>query len=282
MGSGRYVGVRWCGAHYLGRYEGCEPPAGEWGLIGLLRRSIPTLAAERRSPEADGRVHLVEGRRGRGKSYLLTYWAWRMWLKGIPVRANFSMDLYWAAIRLAVQGRFPRASVAYDWLNGVGFKRLVSWDDVFEAIDCVVMFDEAHHYVDSRAFRDTPPEFTQWIQQSRKLGLTLLFASQSFEFLDLRVRRLSDVLWQARVVPGEDGVPKEFYYYGLDPWYAGYSESVIRDRADYVMRVPFDVGVARLYSTLELIEPPSGRVSWRSVAEAYKGKKSSRGGKLVF
>jgi hypothetical protein len=205
-----------------------------------------------------------------------------MWLMGVPVRANFGMDLYRAAVKLAVQGRFRRASVAHEWLAEVGYRRINSWDDVFEAIDSVVMLDEAHHYVDSRSFRDTPPEFIQWVQQSRKVGLTLIFASQSFEFLDLRIRRLSDILWQARVVPGKKGVPVEFYYYGLDPWFAGYSEQVLRDRSDFLMRVPFDRAIASLYSTLELIEPPTGRVSWRSVAEAYRGRRSARGGKIGF
>jgi hypothetical protein len=186
------------------------------------------------------------------------------------------------SIRLAVEGVFPRASLAYDWLESGGFRLLRSWDDVFSQVDSVVAFDEAHHYVDSRAFKDTPPEFLQWVQQSRKMGLTLLFASQSFEFLDVRVRRLADILWQARVVPGQNGVPREFYYYGLDPWSKGFSDEVLRDRADYVMRLPFRSEVAALYDTLEIIQPPSGRITWRSVAEAYAGRRSRRGGRLAL
>ena len=252
-------------------------------MIGLLlRRSIPTYAAAKYSPRADGLVHLIEGRRGRGKSYGLTYWLYSVLKHKIPVAANFSLDLYRMSIRLAVEGVFPRASLAYDWLESGGFRLLRSWDDVFSQVDSVVAFDEAHHYVDSRAFKDTPPEFLQWVQQSRKMGLTLLFASQSFEFLDVRVRRLADILWQARVVPGQNGVPREFYYYGLDPWSKGFSDEVLRDRADYVMRLPFRSEVAALYDTLEIIQPPSGRITWGSVAEAYAGRRSRRGGRLAL
>lgn len=253
-------------------------------MIGaLLRRTIPTYAASRYTPgPLDGRIHLVEGRRGRGKSYLMTYWAFQAWRNRVPVLTNFSIDLYRASILLAVRGVFPRASVAYEWLTSIGWKQIASWDDAFQALDCWVFLDEAHHYVDARSFKDTPREFLAWLQQSRKVGVSVVFASQSFEFLDVRVRRLSDVLWQARVVPGKDGFPKEFYYYGLDPWLQGYGEDVIRDRADYVMRVPFDLSVARLYDTLELIQPPTGVVSWRSVAEAYQGRRSRSGGRIRF
>lgn len=250
-------------------------------LSALFRRSIPTLAAQRYRPgPLDGRIHLVEGRRGRGKSYLMTYWTFRAWSLHIPVLTNWSMDVYRAAILLAVRGVFPRASVAYEWLSDVGWRRIVSWDDVFQAMDAWVMLDEAHHYVDSRAFKDTPKEFLAWLQQSRKVGASVVMASQSFEFLDVRVRRLSDVLWQARVVPGKDGTPREFYYYGLDPWIQGYSDEVLRDRADYLMRVPFDRQIAALYDTLELIQPPSGTVRWESVAQAYAGRRSRVGGRV--
>ena len=247
----------------------------------LLRRSLPTYAAKTYVPgPLDGLVHLVEGRRGRGKSYLMTYWTFQAWRHRVPVLTNFSVDLYRASILLALRGVFSRASLAYEWLTTIGWRRIVSWDDVFQAMDAWVMLDEAHHYVDARAFKDTPKEFLAWLQQSRKVGVSVVFASQSFEFLDLRVRRLSDILWQARVVPKKDGTPKEFYYYGMDPWSKGYAEDVVRDRADFLMRVPFDVGVAKLYDTLELINPPSGEVSWRSVAEAYAGRRSAAGGRL--
>lgn len=251
-------------------------------IAALFKRSVPTLAAETYVPgPLDSKIHLLEARRRRGKSYGLMYWAVSAFMRKIPVVANYSIDLYRVSMLLYSKGVWPRAKTAYEWLNEVGYRRLHSWDDVFSAMDCHVQIDEAHHYMDSRSFRDTPPEFVKWLQYSGKLGVTCEFASHSFEFLDLRVRRLADILWIVRRENiKKSSQPARFWYYGLDPWAGNFQEEVVRDRADYKFTIPFFLDVAVCYQTMELIEAWTGRVSFNSIVDAYAGRQSALGGAL--
>lgn len=253
-------------------------------MIGeLLKKAVPTYAAKPYKPINDGKFHFTEGRRGRGKSYSFMYCAYESFKRRVPVRSNYAIDTYRCAIQLKLDRAFPTTQEAYTWLNEGGWTQIQSWDDIFGAMDCELHLDEAQQYVNTRAFRETPKEFLEWGRQSRKVGVTVRLGSQSFEFVDFQVRRLVDILWLARIVPNKKtGVPLEFWHYGIDPFAYGFSESVTRDHADFRMVLPFRRDVAVLYDTLELIAPPTGQVTFASVMDAYKGRRSKSGGRLAF
>jgi hypothetical protein len=99
----------------------------------------------------------------------------------------------------------------------------------------------------------------EWLQQSRKHKNTLVFAAQSMDWLTPRVRQLFDRLWRAKKEIGKKGQITRFYAYGSDPWAKGLGATAVRD-ADYLMSLPFDKTIYRLYNTLEIIaafEPKS-------------------------
>lgn len=252
-------------------------------IAALLKRAIPTLAAEKVGFRSDGLVHFVEGRRGRGKSYWMAQAAYAAFSRRVPVLANYTINVPLVSTLLALDGVFSKPAEASDWLHSGGYRQIRAWDDVFSAIDCEVHIDESQQYVNTRAFRDTPAQFLEWLRQSRKVGVTSRFGSQSFEFVDVQVRRVVDILWLARLErQPKASRPAGFYYYGIDPWYAGFTESVVRDRADFLMRLPFDVLRARIYSTIELINPPAGLVSFESVSAAYRDRRSNRAGRIFY
>jgi hypothetical protein len=234
----------------------------------MFRKLVPTIAAQPRPLAHDGYLHLLEARRGRGKSYVMTHLVRDCVLQRIPVRTNFALHTYRLAVQAAMAGSFTNVGEAMAWVNE-NVVLASTWDDVLTAYDSVILLDEASRLFDSRT-RSAPPVALEWLQQSRKLRLTLVFASQSFDWLDVRVRQLADVLWMVRKeskrVRGRE-MPVKFWGYGLDPFARGLTESVVRDRADYRWSVPFVVSTAQLYDSWELIRILEGTPSWDSMGE---------------
>jgi hypothetical protein len=236
-------------------------------VIGkFLKRSIPTLAAERVKVGIDGRYHLLEARRGRGKSYSMTYWAVQGVLAKKPIIANFGLNLYKLAIFAYKKKAFPTLGEAFDWCHS-NIKYSNNWDDFLTAYSSLILLDESSRIFDSRS-RSAPPIAFEWLQQSRKLKHTIVFASQSFDWLDIRTRQLFDLLWLVRkVVNKKKGVPTKFLGYGFDPWSQGLSEQVDRGISDFLFTIPFDLTIAKCYNTLELIHLLTGEPSYKSVGE---------------
>lgn len=234
--------------------------------MSFLKKAIPTLAAERRDLKHDGYLHLLEARRGRGKSYNLTYLAREGVFAHVPVIANFGLNRYRLAVQAFMAGRFRSIGAAMDWVyENVTIAE--TWDDLLTAHDSLILLDEASRIFDSRN-RSAPPVAFEFFQQSRKLKLTLVLASQSFDWLDVRIRQLADVLWMVRKETDKrSGNPVRFWLYGLDPYSKGLSETVLRDRADYRSSVPFRPEVATLYNSWELIRVISGEPSWKTMGE---------------
>ncbi len=234
----------------------------------MFRKLVPTIAAQPRPLSHDGYLHLLEARRGRGKSYVMTDLVKDCVLKRIPVRTNFALHRYRLAVQASMAGSFSNVGEAMAWVQE-NVVLASSWDDVLTAYDSVILLDEASRLFDSRS-RSAPPVALEWLQQSRKLRLTIVFASQSFDWLDVRVRQLADVLWmvrkEAKRIAGKE-VPQRFWGYGLDPFVRGLTESVVRDRADYRWSVPFVLSTAQLYDSWELIRILEGTPSWESMGE---------------
>jgi hypothetical protein len=237
-------------------------------MFGMFKKVLPTLAAERRKMGHDGLMHLLEARRGRGKSSTMMTWARSAALERRPIRANFAINGYRLALQLYQAKVFESLSDAADW-TAENVRYISHWDDILDFYDGVVFLDEASRLFDSRNRKDVPPIAFEWLQQSRKLKLTLVFASQSFDWLDVRTRQLFDILWTVRkeVSRKNKALPTRFWLYGFDPFSNGLSDNVDRGQSDFLMTVPFDLEVSTLYNSWELIQLVSGEPSWANVGQ---------------
>lgn len=237
--------------------------------MSFLKRFIPTIAAEKYQVGHDHKFHLLEARRGRGKSYWLTYWVRWCAMNRVPVRMNFAVDHY----RLAVQCQMVNGGDFWEWQAWVeeNVRYLATWDDVLTAHNEVIILDEASRLFDSRNRQAVKPVMFEWAQLSRHLRLTLVFASQSFDWLDIRMRQLADTLWLVRkVLNKERTMPLEFWAYGFDPFAEGLTSEVTRQTGmDYRMSIPFVLDTATLYDTHQGIRLIEGDPTFQSVGQVF-------------
>lgn len=76
-------------------------------------------------------------------------------------------------------------------LNGA--QRVTSWADMFALSNGLICLDELQVLADSRSFsKKENLEFSQWLLQTRKVGLDLFFTTQNLNQVDLRVRNVLD------------------------------------------------------------------------------------------
>lgn len=224
-------------------------------MFNFFKSSAPGHYAEIYKPSHDGRFHLYEARRGRGKSYTLTAWALEALAAGIPVVANYEFDLIFVAYELMRRKTHKTLVEAYEFA-AKNIRFAAKWDDVFTSYDCVVILDEVNRTFNSAggSRADAPPVAYEWLQQSRKFKQTIIFAAQGFDWLPPRVRQLADLLWRAkreddpRSVRRGNRTPARFWSYGGDPWAAGVGRSAARE-ADYKFVRPFRMEVARCYKS---------------------------------
>lgn len=74
-----------------------------------------------------------------------------------------------------------------------GAERVNTWDDLFSLSDGLICLDELQVIADSRAFsKKENLQFSQWLLQTRKIGLDLFFTTQNLNQVDLRVRNVLD------------------------------------------------------------------------------------------
>lgn len=231
----------------------------------------PVHLAEQYEPCHDGRFHLIEARRGRGKSYGMCYWSYLWLVDQLPgilagrlpharVITNFGIDKHRFALRLCERGHMSSFSDALDLVH----ERVtygVSWDDFFVSYGCGLFLDEANRSLDAYQTKKSPllSLAHDWHQQSRKHKNTLVYATQYLDWINPQTRKLFDLLWRAKVVRdkrrrGPDGlrVPLRFLYYGSDPYAKGVDAQVVR-RADFKFGFEFDLAVARMYQSWEPI-----------------------------
>lgn len=224
-------------------------------MIGnLLKKSSPTHFATAYKLSHDKTFHLLEARRGRGKSYTMSYWSLQCALKGVGTVANFHINGYWMAAELYKANKFPTLDAALEWTRA-NIRYVDTWDEVMLAYDCLVLIDEVNRLFDAqfRSKEDSVPKVVfEWLQLSRRNKITLVFAAQSMDWLNTRVRQLFDLLWRAKKEMGKNGTIKRFWLYGADPWSKGIGGDTVRG-ADYKASIPFDKRIFRLYNTLERI-----------------------------
>lgn len=237
-------------------------------MIGAIFKGLfPTAGAVPYKFGHDSLLHCIEARRGRGKSYLMANLVVDLAEQRIPMWVNTtSLDFYRVGLELVRRDSFSSLTVALDWLaENVTFLR--SWDDIFEAYNGVLIFDECVRHFDSRPgmAAPVPKLFWEWARQTRKLMMTVYFLSHSVEYLDNRVSRLLDVFWMVRKVadktrkaPDGTSYPVRFFAYGNDPGGAGKVDSVNRLSADLLVTVPFRLAIARCYESRGLINEIEG------------------------
>ena len=240
-------------------------------LAGIFKSVAPGHFAEVYKPSHDGRFHLYEARRGRGKSYTLTFWALEALAKGVPVVLNYELDLRYCAYELLRRGKYTNLVETYEFL-GKNVKFLRCWDDVFLSYDCLVILDEVNRTFNGASGRNDAPQIAyEWLQQSRKFKQTIIFAAQGFDWLPPKVRQLADVLWRARreddpkqIARGKR-VPLRFYSYGGDPWAQGLGKAAQRE-ADYKFQVPFQMRIASCYKSFAPVGGLDDEPSYKSMA----------------
>jgi hypothetical protein len=246
-------------------------------LVQAFRDMFPTLGAKRFQLGHDKLLHVLEGRRGRGKSYVLADLVLRLAAQRVPIVTNTSsVDYYRIALLLVARRDFDTLESALAWLHGnVTFAQ--SWDDVLEVYDGVVLFDEATLLFDGRRGMGVPVPSVlyEWFKQSRKVRATVYFVVHSLEWLDVRIRQNVDLFWMVRkelpkkpteFAPDGTPLPLGFWLYGKDPGGVGKVDDVGRSSADLVSWVPFDVRVAQSYHSWELIQELQGEPRFPDMA----------------
>lgn len=240
----------------------------------FMKKGAPTHFAKPYKLGHDKMQHLLEARKGRGKSYCMAQWAVNAALEGIGTIANFHLDHDRIAYELVAAKRFLNLDAALEWC-AVNIRFSNRWDDFLLAVDCLVLLDEINRLFDAqdRAKDDRVPKVVlEWLQQLRRNLVTLVCAAQSMDWLTTRIRQLFDLLWRAKKEMKSGKLRGEilcFWLYGSDPFGKGLSADVQRN-ADYKVRVPFTVKSSRRYNTLERIKAIPNVASWDTFEEVYQ------------
>jgi len=75
---------------------------------------------------------------------------------------------------------------------------LTSLKQLFEIEQGIILIDEIHLQIDSRAWYGSRQiKFTHWLNQTRKRNLLLIYTSQHFKQVDVRLRKATNLLIQA-------------------------------------------------------------------------------------
>jgi hypothetical protein len=235
----------------------------------MLRKRFPSIFAEVGVWTHDGLFHLLHGRRGRGKTYNMTAFVNNLVQAHVPVVGNIRFDLYRLAARAKAVGAFETLGDALDFTH----ERVTFTNDIeviMSMYDGGVCLDEMQQDFSnkhtSKADR-MPSVFLEWMEQSRKHKITLMYASQSFDWLDRHTKQLADRLWESRRI-GKDGAPTEFWCYGVDP--KGASGNVDHDAVEYKLVSKFDIDVARTYSTHQALPRLTRSARWSTFHELAK------------
>lgn len=247
-------------------------------ITAAFRAWFPTMGAQRHRLHHDLLLHALEGRRGRGKSYVMTELTLDLLRHRRPIVTNTrSVDWYRLALILVREGNAATVTEVLDWV-ATNVKVATTWNDILEAYDCVVILDEATRLFDARkGMGVTVPSIVyEWFKQSRKVRVTTYLVTHSIEWLDPRLRQNLDLFWQVRKVlpkrpkafaPDGSPVPTAIYLYGLDPGGVGRVDAVNRLVADWIAEYRFDVRVARSYHSWELLQEVGGEPKYSVMAE---------------
>lgn len=234
-------------------------------VLGLMSILFPHLAAAKSTGlAADERMHLLEGRRGRGKSYTLTAMTKQFIGEHKKVYTNIrSLDYYRLAVQLTMAKRFPSLYVALAWMND-NVKFIRTWDDVLESHGGVMILDEASRLFHAQRGQglSVPPIVYEWFRQSRHFRMSIFLATQDFNWIDGKIASLVDIFWSVRKVVGADRNPTGFWLYGLDSGGAGSYRDIDRRKPDRKAYYTADKLVYPLYDTHEVVEDIQQKCSY--------------------
>lgn len=233
----------------------------------MFGKHAPTHYAEKYAPTHDKSLNLTEARRGRGKSYGSVKIALAFLKEVLPgilagtrpytkIYANNKFNIRRMALYICQQGWVKSHAQALQILR----ERIVyitSWDQLLTAYDSLVLMDEANRninvYDSGKGAQVLMLTVHDWLQQTRKHLLTLWFFVQNLDWVKPQLRMLMDRLWRARRVMNKSRtMVKAFPWYGSDPFGNGVGSEIVR-KADFKMRWPFEIEVARMYDSWQAI-----------------------------
>jgi hypothetical protein len=238
-------------------------------LKALFGKMAPTHHAEIYHVRHDGTYNLVEARRGRGKTYgaVSVGFNWlvhRMpdMLAGKAPYAKWGTNIKVEKLRLAYEICFHgHMHSLFDALDFVEerYVYLDDWDKLLELYDSLIIGDEwnrnANVYENDKESQKMMLIVHDHAQQTRKHKLLQYYLFQHADWIKPQLKALADRLWRARVVykkPRAKREPNYFWWYGSDPWGNGQGSEIVR-RADFKMRIPFILRLARLYDTHQAV-----------------------------
>jgi len=201
------------------------PIIGACLVLVLLIVTLDHRTATKHGDKTSGKVVGIVGRMGSGKSYFAVRMAWTRIQAGATVVTNFSMNL--------------PPELQHRWI------RFDGWESMLHLEDCVVIIDEAHLWAPSSEHRNFPMIARWKMAQARKFGLDVYWISQHEDRVNRTLRDLTNMIYVCNSFFGG----KYFSAKGYEPEKLRRKDQHI-DRRGY----RFDLAVAELYDTLEILE----------------------------
>lgn len=101
---------------------------------------------------------------------------------------HMSYQSYWAArlLKVPVYGNYEAYYPGFERLNGLRHMTTVE--------DGLLAIDEMQAIIDSRSFAKNV-DITQWLMLIRKMGLGLFYTTQHIDFVDIRLRQITDFIF---------------------------------------------------------------------------------------
>lgn len=140
----------------------------------------------------------IVGELGTGKTLLLTYIMWKKYLEGMTIYSNYHLN----------KSYIPK----YNFVD--------SASDIDNMTEGIFGGDELWLWLDSRESPSKKNKFIASILiKSRKRGIDILYTTQSFMQIDIRVRRITDFVIEP--VLTKNNTVCRAHYYKTPNWVAG-------------------------------------------------------------
>ncbi len=161
---------------------------------------------------------------GSGKTYYAVKRALEAGKKGIPVWANFKIDLS---------------------DSGKNFYRFKDLKEVFHVRKGLIIVDEINLVCPSRFWNKFPPELAYFWSQTRKFELDIIWTSQHIDRVDKIIKEISNYCWVFKSLPFGLHIANKFL-----------PEHVTKEKRECYDRIFFriDKNIAKCYNTYEAIE----------------------------
>lgn len=125
--------------------------------------------------------------------------------------------------------------------------RVWTWRELCALRSGMFLWDEAHLDIDSRMFGSNV-SVTPWLTQTRKLGMDIVYMTQSYDQVDKRLRNLTDVLIRcSRVVAADSRRGTRMMVINI------FEQKVVTDAI-----MAHDTGIYALYDTHQMVIPLQG------------------------